>query len=116
MALELHDVTGAKRALSLPSPTKPAASEAALTPHYEEEALSKRAKVESDTNAATPDLGSSSNVGLVHVKTEAAACLLPPPTPIATTVDTPVVLYDLLSALDTDVVVPGRSFRPLFAE
>jgi len=55
-------------------------------------------------------------VGLVHVKTEAAACLLPPPTPIATTVDTPVVLYDLLSALDTDVVVPGRSFRPLFAE
>jgi len=39
-ALELHDVTGAKRALSLPSPTKPAASEAALTPHYEEEALS----------------------------------------------------------------------------
>ena len=37
-ALELLDVTGAKRALFLPSPTKPA-SETALTPHYEDEVL-----------------------------------------------------------------------------
>jgi len=89
-ALELLDVIGAKRALSLLSPTKPA-SEAAHTPHYEEEALSKRAKVESDLNAWTPDLGSSSNAGPVHIKTESAACLPRPSTPIATTVDTPVV-------------------------
>jgi len=89
-ALELLDVTGAKRDPSLLSPTKPA-SEAALTPHYEEEALSKRAKVESHLDARTPYLGSSSNAGPVHVKIESAACLPRPSTPIATTVDTPVV-------------------------
>ena len=39
-ALELLDVTGAKRALTLPSPTGPT-SEPALTPHYDVAALLK---------------------------------------------------------------------------
>jgi len=112
-ALELLDVTGAKRALSLPSPTKPA-SETALTPHYEDEAIFKRAKVESDHDDGIPNMGSSSTAGLVHVKTETTARLPPPPAPPATTVDNPVVICDLLSALDTDVVVLGRPSRPLF--
>jgi len=68
-ALKLLDVTGAKCALSFPSPTKPA-SETALTPHYEDEALFKRAKVESDHDDGIPNMGSSSTAGLVHVKTE----------------------------------------------
>jgi len=112
-ALELLDVTSAKRALSLLSPTKPA-SETALTPHYEEAALLKKAKFESDHDDGIPDMGSSSTAGLVHVKTEPTARLPPPPAPPATTVDNPVVICDPLSALDTDVVVPGRPSRPLF--
>ena len=114
-ALELLDVTGAKRALSLPSPTKPA-SETALTPHYEDEALFKKAKFESDHDDGIPNMGSSSTAaGLVHVKTEPTARLPPPPPPPATTVDNQVVICDLLSALDTNVVVPGRPSRPLFS-
>jgi len=108
-ALELLDVTGAKRALSLPSP-----SETALTLHYEEEALFKRAKVESDPDDEIPDMGSSSTASLVHVKPEATARLPPPLAPTTTTVDKPVVICDLLSALDTDVVVPVRPSSPLF--
>ena len=50
----------------------------------------------------------------MHVKIEPTARLPPPPAPPATTVDNPVVICDLLSALDTDVVVPGRPSRPLF--
>jgi len=113
-ALELSNVTGAKRALSLLSPTN-AAPDTALTPHYEEEVLSKRVKVESDLDAATPELGSSSDAGPVNVKIEVAARLLPPTPPAATTVDTPALICDFLSALDTDVVVTGISSRPLFA-
>jgi len=112
-ALELLDVTGAKRALSLHSPTKPT-SETALTPHYEDEALFKKANVESDHDNGIPNMGLSPTAGLVHVKTETTARLPPPPAPPATTVDNPVVICDLLSALDTDVVVPGRPSRPLF--
>jgi len=50
----------------------------------------------------------------VHVKIEPTARLPPPPALPATTVDNPVVICDLLSALDTDVVVLGRPSRPLF--
>jgi len=113
-ALELSDATGAKRALSLLSPTN-AAPDSALTPHYEEEVLSKRVKVESDLDAATPELGLSSDAGPVNVKIEATACLLPPTPPAASIVDTPALICDFLSALDTDVVVMGISSRPLFA-
>jgi len=59
-------------------------------------------------------MGSSSTAGLVHVKTETTARLPPPPAPPATTVDNPVVICDLLSALDMDVVVPVGPSRPLF--
>jgi len=51
---------------------------------------------------------------LVRVKLEPTARLPPPPAPPTTTVDNPVVICDLLSALDTDVIVPGRPSRPLF--
>ena len=71
-ALELLDVTGAKRALSLSSPTEPA-SETALTPHYEEAALPKKTKFESDHDDGFPDMGSSSTAGLVLVKPEPTA-------------------------------------------
>jgi len=110
-ALEILGVTGAKRALSLPSPTKPA-SDTALTPHCDDEALLKKAKFEFDHDGIS-NIGSSSTAGLVHVKTEPTARLPPPPAPPATTVDNPVVICDLLFALDTVVVVPGRPSRPL---
>ena len=82
-SLELLDVTGANSALSLPSPTK-TASETALTPHYEDEALFKKAKVESDHDDAIHNMASSSTAGLVHVKTESTARLPLPPAPPAT--------------------------------
>ena len=103
-ALELLDVTGAKRALTL-SPTRPTL-DPALTPHYEEGATGKRAKFES-AREGTPDMGSSSTAGSVHVKLEDIARSTPPPPPPATTVNNPVVICDLFSALDTDVLVPG---------
>jgi len=59
-------------------------------------------------------MGSSSTAGFVYVKLEPTARLPPPPAPPATTVDNPVVICDLLSALNTDVVVPGRPSRPVF--
>ena len=71
-ALELLDVTGAKRALSLSSTTEPA-SETALTPHYEESALLKKTKFGSDHDDGFPDMGSSSTAGLVLVKPEPTA-------------------------------------------
>jgi len=112
-ALELFDVIGAKRALTLPSPTAPTL-EFVLTPHYEEAVLPKKAKFESDRDDGTPDMGSSSTASLVHVKLEPTARLPPPPAPPATTVDNQVVICDLLSTLDTDVVLSGRPSHPLF--
>jgi len=111
-ALELLDVTGAKRTLSLPSPIK-IISDTALTPLYDDEALPKKAKFEFYHDDGISDMGSSSTV-VVQVKTEPTALLPPLPAPPATTVDNLVVVCDLLSALDTDVVVPGRPSRPLF--
>jgi len=113
-ALELLDVTGAKRTLSLPSPAK-SVSDTALTPLYDAEALPKKAKLEYHHDDRISDMGPSSTA-LVQVKTEPPALLPPPSAPSATTVDTParVVICDLLSALDTDVVVQGRPSRPLF--
>jgi len=108
-ALELLDVTGAKRVFSLPSPTKPV-SDTALTPHYDDEALPKKAKFEFDHDTS----GISSSTAVVQVKTEPTALLPPLPAPPATIVDNLVVICDLPSALDTDVVVPGRPSRPLF--
>jgi len=112
-ALEHLDVTGAKCALSLPSPTIPA-SETAHTPHYEDETLFNKAKVESDHDDGIPNMGSSSTSGLLHVKTETTARLPPPSAPPATSVNNPVVICDLLSTLVTDVVLPGIPSRPLF--
>jgi len=71
-ALELLDVTSAKRALSLSSSTE-LASETALTPHYEEAALLKKTQFESDHDGGFPDMGSSSTAGLVLVKPEPTA-------------------------------------------
>ena len=83
-ALELLDVTGAKRALTL-SPTGPT-FDPGLTPHYDDGATGKRPKFESDRQG-TPDMGSSSTAGPVHVKLEHIARLTPPPPPPATTVN-----------------------------
>ena len=82
-ALELLDVTGAKRALTLPSPTGPTL-DPALTPHYEEAAPAKKAKLESARDDGTLDMGSSSTAGFAHVKLEPTARLPPPPPPPAT--------------------------------
>ena len=63
-ALELLDVIGVKRALTLspPAPTLDSVS----TPHYiEEVATGKKAKYEPERED-TPDMGSSSTAGLVH--------------------------------------------------
>jgi len=116
-ALELLDVTGATRALSLSSPTEPT-FEPALTPQYDEGALVKKTKFEPDHDDGFPDLGSTSTVDLVRVKlepTETTTRFPPPPAPLATTVDNPVVICDLLSALDTEVLVPDTLSRPLFS-
>jgi len=110
-ALELLDVIGVKRALTL-SPTAPTL-DPVLNPHYEEGAIGKRAKYESDREG-TPDMGSSSTAGPVHVKLENIARPTPPPPPPATTVNKPVVICDLVSALDTDAPVPGIPSLSLF--
>jgi len=94
-ALELLDVTGAKRALTLPSPTGPTL-DPALTPHYEEVAPAKKAKLESARDDGILDMGSSSTADFVHVKLEPTTRLTPPPPPPATTLDNPVVICDLL--------------------
>ena len=86
-ALELLDVTGAKRALTL-SPTTPTL-DPVLTPHYEDGATGKRAKFESDREG-TPHMGSNSTAGSVYVKLENITRPTPPPPPPATTVNNPV--------------------------
>jgi len=103
-ALELLDVTGAKRALTL-SPTTPTL-DPVLTPHYEDGATGKRAKFESDREG-TPHMGSNSTAGSVYVKLENITRPTPPPPPPATTVNNPVAICDLFPVLDTDVLVPG---------
>jgi len=95
------------------SPTGPTL-DSALTPHYEEVALAKKAKLEFARDG-TPVMGSSSTAGSAHVKLEDITRPTPPPPPPDTTVNNPVVICDLLSALDTDVLVPGRPSLPLFA-
>ena len=83
-ALELLDVTGAKRALTLPSPTGPTL-DPALTPHYEEVALAKKAKLESagDDGALNiwgqvqPPVPCMSNWNILHASR--LHHLLPPP-------------------------------------
>jgi len=112
-ALELLDVTGTKRALTLFSPTGPSL-DSALTPHYEEVALDKKSKLEFSRDG-TPDMGSSSTAGSAHVKLEDITRHPPLPPPPATTVNNPVVMCDLLSPLDTDVLMSGRPSLPLFA-
>ena len=107
-ALELLDVTGVKRALTL-SPIAPTL-DPVVTPHYEEVAIGKRAKYDS-AREGTPEMGSSSTAGPVHVKLEAIERLSPPPPPPATTVNKPVVICDFLSVLDTDAPVPGKIGR-----
>jgi len=102
-ALELLDVTGAKRALTL-SPTAPTL-DPVMTPHYEDGATVKRDKFESDREG-TPRMGSSSTAVSVHVKLENITRPTPPPPPPATTVNNPVAICDLFSVLDTDVLVP----------
>jgi len=102
-ALELLDVTGTKRALTL-SPTG-LPFDPGLTPHYDDGANGKRVKFVSDRQR-TPDMGSSSTAGSVHFKLEQIERPTSPLPPPATTVNNPVVICDLLSALDTDVLLP----------
>ena len=74
-ALELLDVIGVKRALTLspPAPTLDPVS----TPHYIEEAIGKKVKYESEREE-TPDMGSSSsNWNQFHVSRNHR--LFPPP-------------------------------------
>ena len=110
-ALELCDVLGVKRTLAYASPAKND-YDLAPTPQYGEESAKK---VRLDHNATLSALDQGSQMGSVLVKSEIhESAHIPAPHPhsaAATTVDTTMVVFDILSALDTDaqVLVSGQS-------
>ena len=105
-ALQLCHVLGVKRTLALNSPAKND-PDSAPTPQYGEESL-KKVRLD-HTNAALSALDQGSQVGSMLVKNEIhASTYIPASLPLsaaATTVDTFMVVFDLLSALDTDAPV-----------
>jgi len=109
-ALQLCDVLGVKSTLALNSPAKNDPY-SAPTPQYDEESLRK---VRLDHNTALSELDQGSQVGSVLVKNKIhESTYIPaslPPSAAATMVDTPIVVFDLLSAPDTDapVLVSGH--------